>query len=188
MENDFVTLKELSDLINLDKSNARKLILKYGISPQKRRTSDSRNQLTLTVTKSEADYVIEKRKEMGFLDSTRTVSNDIGVFYIIQLIPELDQKRIKLGFAEDVSARLSQHRTSSPTSIVIKTWACKRSWEKTIIDCLSFRNCKLILNEVYECEDIKELIKIGDDLFAILPDPNIEIEKSIHSPYQKIEN
>ncbi len=185
MENDFVTLKELSELINLDKSNARKLILKFGIKPQKRRTIDSGNQLTLTITNAEAEYIIEKRKEEGFLDSSKIVINDIGVFYIIQLIPELDEKRIKLGFAEDINSRLSQHKTASPTAKVIKTWVCKRSWEKTIIDCLSSYNCSLILNEVFECENFEEIIRIGDELFSLLPDPKNKINVSNHSPYFK---
>jgi len=184
MEEDFISLKELSNSIKLDRSNTRKIVLKYGIKPQKRRTIDSGNQLTLTITKSEANYIVEKRRENGFLNSSKAVVGDIGVFYIIQLIPELEPNRIKLGFSEDINSRLSQHRTASPTAIVLKIWPCKRSWESTVMDCLSSYNCKLILNEVYECSSINEIITIGDRLFAILPDPIKKVDISKHSPFQ----
>jgi hypothetical protein len=33
----------------------------------------------------------------------------------IMLVPELDPRRIKLGYADELSYRLSQHRTAAPT-------------------------------------------------------------------------
>lgn len=112
------------------------------------------------------------------------MQNEGGFFYIIQLIPELDPKRIKLGFADDVNVRLSQHRTSAPTAVVLKSWPCKRSWEGTVIDALASVGGKLILNEVYEFQDVQALLKHAEQLFVLLPDPGKKVLLADASPHQ----
>jgi hypothetical protein len=182
MTNEFITIKQLAKHINMDRSHARRYVLRLGIEPKKRRTADSGGQLALTVTSDEATYIKQKRDEQGFLGSTKPIEKEIGSFYIIQLIPELDPKRIKLGFAEDVAQRLAQHRTSAPTAVVLKSWPCKRSWENTIIDALSAVGGKLILNEVFEFIDIEKMLARADELFSLLPPPSTKVEVSNNSP------
>lgn len=184
MTNEFVSLKQLSDELGLDRSNIRKYVLKQGLKPHKRRTPDSAHQLTLALTAEEADYIRNKREEEGFLGESKPVSKESGFFYIIQLVPELDPRRIKLGFADDVSSRLGQHRTVAPTAILIKSWPCKRSWESAAIDCLAGdSSCRLIINEVFECDDIDALLQKADQFFTLLPAPNSSPLLSEHSPY-----
>ena len=179
----FISLKDLAERIALDRSNTRKYVLKLGIKPHKRRTPDSRNQLTLAVTKDEAERIIAERETKGFTSSAKIVESDTGVFYVIQLVPELDPRRIKLGFALDLNERLSQHKTAAPTATVLRSWPCRRAWELTVMDSLSVANCRLILNEVFECDDLAALFRRGDDLFALLPDPTRKRHLSEHSPY-----
>ena len=112
MPNDYVSLKQLSDDLGMDRSHARRYVLRHGIQPHKRRTPDSQNQLTLAVTVQEAEAIKTKRREEGFLDAAKPVAKEVGVFYIIRLVPELDLRRIKLGYADDLGSRLSQHRTA----------------------------------------------------------------------------
>lgn len=50
----YVSIKELARRLGMDKSHARRYVLKLGFKPPKRRTPDSANQLTLTVTAAEA--------------------------------------------------------------------------------------------------------------------------------------
>lgn len=117
---EFVSLKQLAEALDLDPSNARKYILKQGFKPVKRRTQDSGGQLTLSFTKEEAERVIAVRREQGFFGGaeTKPISEDKGYFYVIHLVPELDPNRVKLGFASDAANRLQQHRTSAPTATV----------------------------------------------------------------------
>lgn len=183
MSDQFVSLKDLACDIGMDRSHARRYVLKLGLRPEKRRTADSGGQLTLTLTQDEAEFVRTKRKEDGFLNSLKPVQSDIGVFYVVQLIPELDPTRIKLGFADDAAARLNQHRTSAPTAQIIKTWPSRRSWENTAIDCLTAVGCKVIMNEVYECNDLEALLRTGDAFFELLPEPGSRPELSDHSPH-----
>lgn len=96
MEEKYISIKQLSEQLGMDHSPARKYILKLGIKPLKRRTYDSGNQLSLTVTEEQALEILRQRSEQGFLNSGKAVISERGVFYIIQLVPELDPKRLKL--------------------------------------------------------------------------------------------
>ena len=183
MEN-FVSLTTLANDLNIDKSTMRKFALKSGITPQKRRTADSKNQLTLTVSREEADFLCARRYEQGF-GSGQAVKTDIGVFYVIQLIPEIAPRRLKLGFADNIQQRLGQHRTSAPTAELVKAWPCKRSWERTVMDVLTITHGKLLINEVYEFDDIQGLVGRGDALFSLFPSPDETPALSEFSPYHK---
>ncbi len=179
----FVPVKHLARELGMDRSHARRYVLQLGVVPQKRRTADSGSQLTLTITAQEAEYVRNTRREEGFGSDGKAVDTSVGVFYVVQLVPELDPNRVKLGFAEGVVGRLAQHRTAAPTAKILKTWPCKRSWEQTVIDALANASCRLILNEVYECCDIEKLLALGDQLFQLLPDPQKRPELSDMSPH-----
>lgn len=182
---DYVSLKQLSEDLGMDRSHARRYVLRHGIQPHKRRTPDSQNQLTLAVTVQEAEAIKTKRREEGFLDAAKPVSREVGVFYVIRLVPELDARRIKLGYADDLSSRLSQHRTAAPTAAVLKSWACKRAWESTVMDCLTAVGCRLILNEVFECAAVDDLLARGDALFGLLGDPAVRAPLSEVSPHNR---
>jgi len=185
MKEKYVSLKELAERIGMDRSHARRYIKKLGIKTQKRRTPDSGNQLCLTVTDKQAADILSHRESEGFLGSDKAVASESGVFYVIQLVPELDSHRIKLGFAIDMRDRLAQHRTAAPTAVVFKMWPCKRSWEQTTMDALVAKGCRHILNEVYECDDLETLVRVGDALFDLLPDPKNRVELSEKSPLSK---
>ena len=160
----------------------RRYVLRLGITPEKRHTLHSGNKLVVTVTTQEAEQIRIARREQGYNLDYDGMEAAIGVFYVVQLVPELDPNRVKLGFADDAGTRLLQHQTAAPTAKLVKTWPCKRSWEFTVIDSLATSGCKLILNEVYECEDVARLIEHGDRLFALLPDPTRPVELSAASP------
>jgi hypothetical protein len=179
-----VTLRELAEKMGMDKSHARRYILRQGITPQKHRSAESGNQLVLTVSIEQAEHLLAGRTDKGFGFPPKAVHADSGVFYVIQLVPELDPRRIKLGFAEDVNVRLAAHRTAAPTAELIQSWPCHRSWEKTAIDCLTRADCRLIRNEVFECEDIEGLIAQGEAWFALMPFPDIKIPLSSALPHK----
>ena len=183
MSDEFISLKHLSEEIGMDRSHARRYVLKLGITPHKRRTPDSQNQLTLAVDKDEAELIRQKRREEGFIGESKPIAKDTGVFYIIRLVPELDSRRLKMGFADDLASRLCQHRTAAPTAQVVASWPCKRSWETTVMDCLSGFKCRLILNEVFECDDVDGLLQLANQLFELLPDPSQRTPLAEVSPY-----
>lgn len=178
----FMSLKELAIRLGMDRSHARRYVLGLGFRPQKRRTQDSANQLTLTLTMDEAEAVIERRMAQGFLATGTPVAEEHGYFYVIALVPELAKSRLKLGFAISVEDRLQQHRTAAPTATVLKAWPCRRSWELAAIDCATKEGCALIANEVFECEAPQSLLLRLDNFFGLMPLPAARIGLADCSP------
>ena len=169
---EFVSIKELAERLGMDRSHARRYVLKLGYAFHKRRTLNSGRQLTLCLNSAEADEIVSRRQDQGFTASTVVAVSDVGLFYVIQLVPELDPRRLKLGFAESLEQRLSQHRTAAPTARVLRAWPCKRSWEPTAIDAMTSVGCRLVLNEVFECDDADSLVQRGETFFRMLPQPD----------------
>jgi hypothetical protein len=64
----------------------------------------------------------------------------------------------------------------------LKKWPCKRTWEAAAIDCLTREDCQLILNEVFDCDDLQALIARGDAFFAQMPDIGMKLKYSPSSP------
>jgi len=184
-ESGHVSLKALAAELGMDRSHARRYVLNLGITPTKRRTPESGGQLALTVSASEAALIRRTRDEQGFSATQRPVENEIGYFYFIQLVPEFDPRRIKLGFADSVQSRLQQHRTSAPTAKLLKSWPCRRSWERTAIDAVAAAGGTLILNEVFEFLDLDASIQRADQFFSLLPKPSSRHEVADHSPHRK---
>jgi hypothetical protein len=91
-----------------------------------------------------------------------------GVFYLIQLEPDHDPGRFKVGFAANISERLRAHRCSAPFAIVAKKWPCKRLWESTAIDCVT-ADCEQLHTEVFRYNDLDSVIAKCNQFFAIMP-------------------
>jgi len=164
----FVTVKKLADELGMDRSNIRKYVLSKGFAFLKVRTPESRNQLVLALSASDAELIRQARESEGY-GVLQPVDTNGGFFYIIQLIPELAPLRVKLGFASDVNARLQAHRTSAPTASLVASWPCKKTWEIAAIASATRTGCKLIANEVYACDDLETLVQRGSDFFSIMP-------------------
>lgn len=172
----YILLKNLAQELGMDRSHARRYVLKNDIPMFRIRTIESRGQPTLALTPEDAEAVKELRQSQGYAVSGHPgeviMNNHHGWFYIIQLVPELDEGRVKLGFAGNVETRLQSHRTVAPTAELAKTWPCKQSWEKAAIDCVvgdKATNCWSIGGEVYGCRDLGLLVQRGDAFFSIMP-------------------
>lgn len=174
-----VSLKELAERLGLSRPQAskyaRKVSRELGISPKKGRThSTGKGPPSLTFTRTEADRIVEHR-EASFpspRSGATAVPEDLGSFYVVQLVPDLDPRRLKLGFAADVEQRLREHRTAAPTAVVRQRWPCRRHWERTAIDCATASQCRTMTSEVFECDEVDALVRRLDEFFALLPDPN----------------
>ncbi len=168
MMQQFITLKELAEEMGIDRSHARRWILYQGFVFQKIRDQKS-GQLVNVLSENDAKKAIDLRNEQGFGNDTISVNDNKGYFYLIQLIPELDPSRVKIGFAVNVEQRLASHRTSAPTALLLHKWSCNRKWEQTIIDSITRIDCEALSNEVYQVKDVDELIERCNKLFALMP-------------------
>src|SRR5438034_1052210 len=79
---EFVSLKQLADAFGVDRSSARKYILRQGFKGVKRRTPDSGGMLALSFTKEEAERIIALRRDQGYFGASlaKPVSEEKGVF------------------------------------------------------------------------------------------------------------
>ena len=179
-----VSLKQLASELGMDRSNARRIVLRQaeflGIRPARRIMPDSGGQPAMVVTREEADRLLKHRADAGFSPSSgeEAISAgraDIGVFYVIRLVPDLKPSRLKLGFATDPTTRLSQHRTSAPTAMIERTWPCRRAWERTAADCATAVGAVRIGMEVFDVESVEAVLLSLDELFAMLPAPMLEV-------------
>ena len=169
----FTILKDLANELGIDKSNLRKYILEKVSEVEfiKVRTPETRGQVTLALTIEDAEIVRQTRESAGFTtDKLPVIKNGSGVFYVIQVIPELDPGRVKLGFASGINARLQAHRTVAPTAKIIKTWDCKRTWESAALASATREGCELIASEIFKCDSLDGLIERIDMFFEQMPD------------------
>lgn len=172
-EEEYVLLTTLSDEWGIDKSTARKYVKRHGFDFIRVRGQDPTNQLVLGLLVNDAELVREIRSHEGYRaqgnDESRPVGNGAGFFYIVQIMPDADSSRIKLGYASDANRRLASYRTLSPTAAIVKTWHCRPSWERAAIDSLTAEYCDLVGGEVYACKNIEGLVQRGDAFFSCMP-------------------
>ncbi len=154
-----------------------KTIKRLGISTVKQRNSANRNQLIAYITQDDFElikqYLSEARSQKKDGEASSKQQIDQGVFYLIQLGPEHDPGRFKLGFASNLSERLRDHRCSAPFAIVLATWPCRVLWEKTAIDCVT-QSCERLHTEVFRTDDISEVERRCEQFFTLMP----KIEKT----------
>lgn len=169
--NGYVSLIELAPQLGMDRSNARKYVIKQGFAfIQLRGSKDQGYQKVLVLTNEDAETVIALRKSQGFgADQAISALPATSYFYVVQIVPDLDPLRVKMGFAVDPSQRLQNYQTLSPTAQIAKVWVCKPQWERTAMDSITREGCQCLGGEVYECDGIDQIVQRGDEFFALMP-------------------
>lgn len=143
-----ISVIDLAEEIGVRKQTVFKVAKRLGIEVEKLRTEQGRGQLVAHISADNADLIRESTTVSESAYEEDPESSAAGWFYLIQLEPDMDPNRIKLGFATDVEQRLRSHRTSAPYSILIKRWPCKALWEKTAIECIASQ-CERLHTEVF---------------------------------------
>ena len=175
---DTISVIDVGIQLGKHKSSVFKVMRRLGIHPQKRRDADSKNQIVAYITHEELERIkghLAARASVepdddGNGDVDGFVSAEIGVFYLVQLEPEHDPLRIKVGFAANMADRLQKLRCSAPFTAVLKTWPCKRLWEKTAIDSVT-AGCERLHTEVFRCESLSAVADKCERFFALMPPP-----------------
>jgi hypothetical protein len=98
-------------------------------------------------------------------DSVNDKMSDDGFFYLILLVPEFSDGRIKAGFTSRLDSRFSEHLMSAPTAKLIYSTPCQRAWE-TFLLAYVHSHGKKIRSEVFDVPDTKVLIKNLKTLFS----------------------
>lgn len=171
MEDELISVAEAAKALGRNKQSLFKLINRLKLEKVFIKSEDARGQTAAFI--SIEDFYILKAHVEGASSTSESQENDAttsGYFYIIQLEPELDPRRLKLGFAASVDGRIRKHKTSAPFSKVLASWPCKLLWEKTVIDCLT-ENCERVYTEVFRVQDVGKTIQTAAAFFELMPKP-----------------
>lgn len=176
MNNEMISVIEAGRQLERRKSTIFKVMKRLDIHAHKRRDSNSGNQVVAYLTHDDFIRVKEtliagssdKSEEGESGNGDAFISAEIGVFYLIKLEPDHDPLRFKVGFAANINERLRALRCSAPFSIVVKSWPCRRLWEKTAIDCVTF-GCDRLHTEVFRCSSLETVTAKCEQFFGMMP-------------------
>ncbi|HKB03627.1 MAG TPA: hypothetical protein VKD90_15495 [Gemmataceae bacterium] len=163
---DFVSLAQLAAELGLDRMRLRDCVFRSGVRPRKIRVGRAGNGVALVITEQEAARF---RAFHEYVAGRPVPPGRAGYFLAVQLVPDLDPRRLKLGFTLDLRAWSVHFRVAAPTAVVAGCWRCRENWVATVIDCVSARGCSAIADSVFNCDDVPELVARANALFGLLP-------------------
>ena len=174
MNDELISIIQAAEELGRNRQYIFKLVNRFGIEKVMQKSSGSRGQTIAYISKSALnqikDYLATNSEASKSSPEINFESTTAGVFYLIQLEPEHDQGRFKLGFATNLEERLRSHKTAAPFSTVINTWPCKLLWEKTAIDSIT-QGCERIYTEVFRHNSIQEIEQRCNRFFELMPSP-----------------
>ena len=175
MEGQWLSVIDIANHHGFLRATVFKTLKKMGIETRKERNSANGGQAIAYVTQEDYQRIVARlsvstaprdgEEEDG---DEEQWSAEFGVFYLLQLEPELDPGRFKLGFAASMPERLRQLRCSAPFVTVVKTWPCRRLWEKTAIDSVA-AGCERLHTEVFRSGSLDEIMGRCERFFAVMP-------------------
>lgn len=170
MDEKNISVIDLAEELGKAKQTVFKVLKRLDIESRKIRGSDNRGQRIAYITYAEAERVKAEINTSYGISANRTENTipELGVFYVVQLEPDHDPGRFKVGFASNMAERLRAHRCSAPFSIVLKTWPCRSLWEKTVIDCVC-DGCERLHTEVFRVDSVEKIISKCDTFFSLMP-------------------
>ena len=176
MSEPLISVKDFAERNGLLKQTVFKVLRRLEIEPSKSRGgSANRGQAISYITEEGARRVLDalasnRRSENEGEEFPDASLYDVGVFYLLCLEPNHDPSRFKVGFASNLNERLRQHRCSAPFACVVKTWPCRRLWEKTAIECVT-AGCERLHTEVFRASSIAAVESKCEQFFLLMPPP-----------------
>lgn len=105
-----VTIADVADELQAHRPTIFRIVRRLGIITQKRRDEERGNQQVDTIASSDIDRVREallSGRRAAATDPGALRDGEIGYFYLVQLEPEHDNGRFKVGFTTDIEGRLT---------------------------------------------------------------------------------
>lgn len=165
-----ISVIDVAKALGKQKAHIFKILGRLGIETVKEKNSAAKGQKISYITSEDYERIKEYLAGSESESDVPATQPDVGgVFYLIQLEPEHDPGRFKLGFATNIEERLRSHKTAAPFSKVLKTWPCKLLWEKTAIECAS-QGCVRLHTEVFRTDSIEEVQSRCEQFFKLMPE------------------
>lgn len=157
------------------KQTVFKVLARLGIKTVKRPGDNktNRGQAIAYITGEDAQRFAGEIRSMAVANGTVTAEDgdaiaEQGVFYLLQLEPDHDPGRFKVGFASSLPERMRSLKCSAPFITVLATWSCKNLWEKTAIDCVT-QGCERLHTEIFRTESIDLVRRRCESFFELMP-------------------
>lgn len=175
MTDESISIIDVAKRLEKRKQTIFKIIKKLGITTEKQRHSKHRGQAIAFITNEDFNRISEyvsSNENLGNMnrsvDINETSSIDYGKFYLIQLEPDHDSGRFKVGFATNLAERLRDLKCSAPYATIVNSWPCHWLWEKTAIDCVTV-DCKKLHTEVFRTDNLDNVQSKCNQFFALMP-------------------
>lgn len=170
---DVISVIDVAQHLSRRKGHVYKVLSRLGIEPVVRRSEQLKRNVGY-ISREEFERVtvefqtIPTRGSANADDGDEFVSVEVGVFYLVQLEPELDPGRFKVGFAASMSERLRTLRCSAPFAVVVQTWPSRRLWERTAMESVA-AGCERLHTEVFRSRSVAEVQGRCERFFAVMP-------------------
>lgn len=169
MDDSELSVAEAAARLGKNKPHVFKVLKRLGITASLQKSSGARGQKIAIICNADFERLKEALRTDNVGNSGQAVDpSTSGSFYLIQLEPEYDPGRFKLGFASSLDERLRAHRTAAPLAKLVKTWPCKLLWEKTAIESISF-GFERLHTEVFRAADIRDAVRRCERFFDVMP-------------------
>ena len=172
-----ISLKDAAVELDVHEKSIHRIVKRLEIEGKKRRDRSRGNQLVTYISQEEFGRVAREvargkiRNPSGQNDADGNedfIYTEQGVFYLFQLEPEFDPNRFKVGFAADAPGRLRDAWCFALFAKPVKTWPCKKRWEKTAIDSVT-RDCDQLHTEVFRYDSLDDVIAKCEEFFRGMP-------------------
>lgn len=172
-----ISVIDLAAQYGVRKQTVFKVLARLGIETVKRpgNSKTNRGQVIAYISGHDAQRFAEEIRSMAVAnrsaadeDGPESAMAERGVFYLLQLEPDHDPVRFKVGFATSLPERLRTLKCSAPFTTVLATWPCKNLWEKTAIDCVT-QACERLHTEVFRTESIDGVRQRCERFFELMP-------------------
>jgi len=160
-----VSLKQLADELGFHSSSIRKIVVRRGFTPF--RLSEGNNKpLYLKASDAESfkQQILNEQNNKITPKAGISTSNISGV-YLIEVPSYEGKNRVKIGWSDNLSDRLSTYRTLIPDLRVEAVWQTSDAWcERAALKCAE-RLGRRVHQELFEFEDISSVLSELNDLF-----------------------
>lgn len=160
-----VSLKQLAEELGFHTSSVRKTVVRRGFTPF--RLSDEKNK-PLFLTHEDAERFkqqIENERSNAVVSNIGVSQSRISGVYFIEVPSYEGVIRVKIGWSDSISDRLSTYRTIIPDLRIRAVWQTVDAWcERAALKCAENMG-RRVHQELFEFEDVESVLADLSDLF-----------------------
>jgi len=165
-EDRLVSLKKLAEELGFHTRSIRQAVISRGFTPF-RLSGDKNKPLYLKHEDAELfKQQIENERNNAVVSGISVSISRVGGVYFIEVPSYEGAIRVKIGWSDNLSDRLSTYRTIIPDLRIRAVWQTTDAWcERAALKCAERRG-RRVHQELFEFEDIESVLIELTDLFS----------------------